>query len=377
MKIALIGPFPPHRGGISQFNHSLAKALRAMGHEVLPLGFSRLYPTFLFPGTSEFDPKAVPEPDHRPLLTAWNPFSWIRARILLRQFGAERLIFSHWHPFFAPAMSSVAKYPAPVSIIVHNALPHEKEWVGRLLNPMLFRRADFLAAGAETQAHILSSLAPGVRCEIVGHPAYSQYDEKVGSLSREEARQKLGLEPGKPILMHLGLVRTYKGLDILLRAMSELKNGDITLHVAGEFYDDYSEYERLVEELDLKSRVTFDNRYLSDEELGLHLAAADALALPYRSATQSGVAMMALASGTPVIASRVGSLGEVVRGEYGLLVPPEDATALAGAIDTFFGTSDYNSAARRKRIRKSAAMDFPGWEQYAETLINGSSTKTG
>jgi len=133
-------------------------------------------------------------------------------------------------------------------------------------------------------------------------------------------------------------VRRYKGVDVLIEAMPKvLRSRTVTLVVAGEFYEPVDPLKARVKELGLEGRVRIYDRYVPDEEVGDLVAAADCVVLPYRSATQSGVVLVAYAGGCPVISTAVGGLPEVVDdGVTGFLVPPENPDALADAILRFY-----------------------------------------
>lgn len=213
-------------------------------------------------------------------------------------------------------------------------------------------------------------LAPNVPYEVIIHPVHDRFSASIPDLTRSEAKEKIGYDANKPLLMHLGLVREYKGVDILIEAMSEVKNQDVFLEVAGEFYDDQEKYDQLVETLSLNDKVKINNKYLSDIDMAYRLRAADAVVLPYRNATQSGVAMISLACGTPVIASKVGMLAEVLNSPvYGELVELEKPTALAEAIDRFLEEPPDIRESKRPDIIKNMQVQFGTWASYTDRIV--------
>ncbi len=370
MNLGLAGPLPPLRGGIAHYNASLVHALRELGHTVHPVGFRRLYPPLLFPGTSEKDPDSVPFPGGEDILLAWDPRTWRRARRSLAARRIDRIVLHHWHPFFVPVLRSLARMKPPrgVVVIAHNILPHEHRRLGALLNPRLFREADLVLVGSRREGELFEQLLPGRRWHVAHHPVYDRFCEVCESLDPAEARERLDYGPSTPLLVHLGLVRRYKGVDILLEAFARFGRREIRLDVAGEFYDDEARYREQVERLHLGDRVRLVNRYLSDEEMAVRLRAADAVVLPYRHGTQSGVAMAALACGTPVIATKVGSLPEVIEpGRYGELARPGDVDSLTRALERFY--DPHRAAARldREALAREAREKY-SWRAVAERV---------
>lgn len=372
MTVGLVSPLPPLRGGITHFDVLLLEGLRNSGHNVVPISYRKLYPSFLFPGTSQFDEDQTPIEGTLPILIAWNPFTWFRALRALKQAKVDSLLLIHWHPFFAPCLMFFALFGPRerISLYVHNAMPHENAWMGKLFNPPLYRMADKLFTGSDTEADVLRKVAPNVSVTTLIHPVHDRFRKFHPDVTRKIAREKLRIQSDRMVLMHLGLVRRYKGVDILLEALGRLPRGKVRLVVAGEFYDDKSFYEQIIERHQLQDDVTLTDHYLSDEEMALHMISADAIVLPYRNATQSGVAMIALTMGVPVIASRVGQLAQVlIHPEYGELVEPENVQDLADAIEKFEASGKWKAARLRKTIQSLADEQFGHWERFAERML--------
>jgi glycosyltransferase involved in cell wall biosynthesis len=369
MKIAVVGPFPPHRGGISHYGASLVNSLRVMGHDVLPLGFRKLYPDFLFPGESELDTSLTPLPDAVRELVAYLPWTWSSARKHLKGFEVEGMVLQLWHPFFVPLLRYLQSKVNRNVVIAHNILPHEKQTLGRIFNPGLLRNADKVFVGTSEEQQKLRALTPGVASEIAPHPVYDRLLEDKNPDGQNAARTALGLDHDGPLLVHIGLVRKYKGTDLLIRAFHELGRSDALLLIAGEFYDDPGPYMDLVKHGSASDRIKVESRYLSDREMALFLQAADALVLPYRHVTQSGMAMSALALGTPVLGTNVGGMGELIEdGMNGLLAQPEDVVELCNVMDRFI--SNVNGwRSKRDQIASRAADKF-SWQNLAERIIS-------
>lgn len=333
-RIGIVGPYPPYRGGIAQFTERMHRELVGSGCDVTGVSFRRLYPSLLFPGSSQEDGRSNPMFEAARVLDSINPLTWPRAAAHLVDAGVQRAVFMHWMPFFAPAYASTAarlsEAGVKVSVVVHNALPHERQPFSGMLSRRFLDRCDHIVALSETVRRDLVAIGIRGDIDVRHHPTYDQFGERV---DRSGARQALGLPQDARVLLFFGLVRRYKGVDILLDALSRMQT-DAFLVVAGEWYEDRAEAEEFIRSNGLSDRVRLMDQYIPDSEVAPLFSAADAVVQPYRHATQSGVVQTAFHFGSPVVVSGVGGLPEMVRHEVeGLVVAPEDASALAAALD--------------------------------------------
>lgn len=364
MRIGLLGPAHPLRGGIAQYLALLAGEL-SQEHIVHYLSLIRQYPSFLFPGQSQEDPSDSPlvVPNER-VLDPMNPLTWSQAARRARELQLDALVYKWWIPFFGPAYAPVlagAKKGGAVTIMIaDNLVPHEKRPFDQGLTRLVTDRTDGYLVMSKAVEQDVARLLPGAPVRRVPHPVYAQYG--AAGRSRDEARARAGLTGD--VLLFFGFVRRYKGLDVLIEAMPRVRaKRDVTLVVAGEFYEPVAPLRARIAELALDDCVRVLDRYVADEEVGDLVAAADAVVLPYRSATQSGVVLVAYAGGCPVISTAVGGLPEVVEeGVTGHLVPPEDPAALADAILGFYargGRAAYEPAvhAAARRFSWSTVTD--------------------
>ncbi len=369
MRIALVGPVHPWRGGIAQYLGLLGQTL-AQRAEVRAVTFTRQYPELLFPGQSQRDPEA--DPPSFPvaaLLDSIGPWSWPRAARHLESFQPGLVVLKWWLPFFAPAFSQVV---APlrgrgtrVTLVCDNLVPHEHRLGDGFLTRMMLRQSDGYLVMSESVERDLDRLKPGAPRRRVPHPLYAQFDR--GRFTRSSARAQLGLPDDGEVALFFGYVRHYKGLDLLLRAWPRVRERrPVTLIAAGEFYEDATPYRALAAAAGGEPAVRLIDRYLPDAEVEAVFKAADVVVLPYRSATQSGVTHVAYALGVPVIITDVGGLGETVRGEEtGLVVPPEDPAALADAVVRFFASG----LAPRLRAGVEAIRRAHSWEVLADQVL--------
>lgn len=335
-RIARVGPLHPWRGGLAQYLQCLGEAL-ARDAEVRAVTFTRQYPGFLFPGTSQLDPDA-PRPAFptEALLDSIAPWTWRRSAAHLERFAPGAAVLKWWMPFFAPSFASTVgplrRRGTRVVLVCDNLVPHEPRFYDAAFSAWMMRNSDGYLVMSDSVERDLDRLKPGAPRRRVAHPFYAQFDR--GRWTRGTARASLGLEGD--VALFFGYVRHYKGLDTLLRAwrLVRRERPAATLVVAGEFYERPEAYEALAREA---GGVRILNRYIPDHEVEALFRAADVAVLPYRSGTQSGVTHVAYALGVPVIATRVGGITENVReGETGLTCPPEDPEALARALARFF-----------------------------------------
>ena len=332
MRVSIIGPAYPLRGGIAHHVYWLRANLAARGHSVQVVSFRKLYPRPLFPGTTETDNNSGVKLDAHAVgvLKPLDPVSWRRALGMVRDFSPQAVVFQWWQPIFGPLVGTLARSfrrsRVPVIIECHNVLPHEGSVFDRALIRFALSAADHLVTHSQRDRELLLSLLPSKMVSVSALPVIDQFRDL-----RPASRS------GRTILF-FGKVRKYKGLDVLLAAMpSVLAKLDCRLNIVGEFYDPFARYQRLIREHHLERHVHVDDRYIRNEEISGVFRDADVLVLPYVSASQSGVARIAISNGLPIIASRIGGLSEVIEERAtGLLVTPGDPAALADAIVDYF-----------------------------------------
>jgi glycosyltransferase involved in cell wall biosynthesis len=365
-RIGLVGPLHPWRGGLAQYLQLLGEALESRA-EVSAVTFTRQYPNFLFPGTSQFDPDA-PKPRFPTvaLLDSIAPWTWRTTAAHLERFAPGAIVLKWWMPFFAPSFASsvgpLRRRGTRVVLVCDNLLPHEPKFYDRAFSDWMMRNSDGYLVMSDSVERDLDQLKPGAPRRRVAHPFYAQFDR--GRWTRETARASLGLSG--EVALFFGYVRHYKGLDTLLTAWKQVRASrpDVTLVVAGEFYEKPDAYEALAAQA---GGVRLLNRYIPDDEVEALFRAADVTVLPYRSGTQSGVTHVSYALGVPVIATTVGGITETVKdGATGLTCPPEDPAALAATIVRYFA----EGMGERMAGPIAALRAAHSWETLADATVS-------
>ena len=339
-KLVIIGPAWPLRGGLSAFDEKLATQFTEKGIQTRIDTFSLQYPSFLFPGKSQYttDPKPI-NVNIDVCINSINPFNWIIIGLKLYREKPDLIIVRFWIPFLAPCLGTILKIAkknkhTKVISIIDNMIPHEKRMGDRLLTKYFVKTVDGFIAMSEkvkndikTFSHKPVSISP--------HPIFNHFGDPI---TKMEARTQLGLPQQDKIILFFGYIRKYKGLDLLIQAMANetIKNLGIQLIIVGEFYEDASTYHDLVNALELQNRISFYSNYIPDGEVKNYVCSADFIIQPYKNATQSGVTPLAYHFEKPMLVTNVGGLADTVPHlKTGIVVAPT-AEEIAKGIETLY-----------------------------------------
>ena len=357
MKITFLGPAYPYRGGLATFNERLARQFVTECKDVDIRTFTLQYPRFLFPGKTQFTDGPAPEGIKiRRELNSINPFNWLRTGLKMRKEKADILLVRYWMPFMAPCLGTIArivksnKYTVVISL-VDNVHPHEKRPGDSLLTKFFMNSIDGAAVLSDTVQKDVEGFRNDIPVCSAPHPLFDTYGKK---LDRNEALTALNLDPQYSYLLFFGIIRDYKGLDILIRAFSDsrLRGKKLKLIVAGEFYEDETRYRNQVKESGLENDVIFYDHFIKDEDVRLFFSGADLVVQPYKSATQSGVTQIAYHFDKPMVVTDVGGLKEIVPdGKCGYVVKP-DPKIIADAIADYFENGRKNAFSECVRKEK-------------------------
>lgn len=359
MRVAVVGPIEPFRSGVARHTTALSRALaRRAGTEVRVYSFSRQYPAWLFPGESDraTDASVPRDLDATFSIDSLNPISWVRVAREIRAYNPTLVIAPAWTFFLSPCLTAIlSQIRCPVVAVVHNVSDHDGGRVRSLISAMQLRQASAHVTHTRELAASIARLVPDAHVVVHPHPIFEY----------PAARRTLPARAELELLM-FGLIRPYKGLDVLLEALARCAKPSLMLSVVGESWLDHAGIRDHVERLGLKGKVDLVLRYVPDAEAAEYFERADVVVLPYRSVTGSGVLPLACHYGKPVVASDLPGFRELVsHGEDGWLVPPGDVTGLARTLAEDVDRSTAASMQPRIRQRRRELT----FEHFAEATV--------
>ncbi len=327
-KVFIIGPAYPLRGGLATFDELFCRALNKHGHNAEIISYSLQYPNFLFPGSTQFDTsgKAPEGIKIHTLINSVNPLSWFKTAKFIKQQKPDCVVIRYWIPFMGPALGTIArlirKKGIKVIAITDNVIPHEKRIGDTAFTKYFINKCDGFVTMSKAVLKDLETFTQSNNKKFLLHPLYESFGEKI---EKSIAREKLKIANGDKIILFFGLIRKYKGLDILLEAMSDerVRALNIKLLIAGEFYEDRKYYDDIIEKHQLQNNIILHAGFVATEDVKYYFSAADLLTLTYRNATQSGVTQVAFHFEKPVLVTDVGGLAEIIpQGKCGYVVQP-------------------------------------------------------
>lgn len=370
MKITILGPAYPYRGGLASIMEILARTFQRRGNEVQIRTFTLQYPSLLFPGKSQTVTTSPPE-DLRILrcVNTMNPLNWLQVGRALRRERPDFLLLKYWTPFMAPCFGTIARVArgnghTKVLCQIDNVEPHEHHLTDRPFNRYFLRSVDgFIYMSEQVHRELQAySSAPAL---FSPHPLFENFGTRC---AREEACARLGLDASLRYALFFGLIRDYKGLDLLLDAWASLRRRGLTsgrrLIVAGEFYTSKEPYLQQIAAAGLDGEVLLHDHFIPDAEVKYYFSASDFVVQPYKSATQSGVTQIAYQFCTPMLVTDVGGLAEIVPHDRVGFVCAPDAEAIAGFIDRLFDPQvlerfSHNCLEERRRF---------SWEEMCDRI---------
>jgi len=357
VKIILLAPAHPYRGGLASFTDRLARQFVTEGHQAEIITFSLQYPKILFPGKTQYTDAAAPTGIRiSRLLNSVNPVSWIKTGQAIRKSRPDILLIRFWLPFMGPSLGTVARiaranrYTKAICIF-DNVVPHEKRPGDVILTKYFANSIDGAVVMSGSVGEELQLFRKNIPIRLNPHPIFDNYGAPV---DRETALAALKLRTGYRYILFFGFIRAYKGLDLLIKAFADKKfrKKNLRLIIAGEFYEDPEPYKLLMKLYDLEGEIILHDHFIRDAEVPLYFGAADLVVQPYKSATQSGVTQIAYQYEKPMLVTDVGGLREIVDdGICGYVVQPEP-DEISGAIADYFGNNRQEIFSEGVRQRK-------------------------
>ena len=347
-KVIIIGPAHPLRGGLATFNQRLAREFTEQGHDCSIYSFSLQYPSFLFPGKTQYSDEPAPEGIKiHSAINSVNPFNWIKIGNRLKKAKPDIIVVRFWLPFMGPALGTILRRVrknkhTKIICIADNVIPHEKRIGDKSFTKYFLKSCDAfitMSKNVMNDLRLFQKTLPTGRqakpAKLVTHPLYDNFGTII---SKQEARKHLSLSENCKIILFFGFIRRYKGLDLLLSAMADerIRKSVIKLLVAGEFYEDEKQYHDLIEKLGIKDQLILRTDFIPDSEVKYYLCAADAVIQPYRNATQSGVTPLAYHFEKPMVVTNVGGLPSLVPDNKAGIVVEPNPQAIADGILKFY-----------------------------------------
>jgi len=374
MKVIIIGPAHPLRGGgMATFNERLARQFMQMGFDTIIYTFSLQYPSFMFPGTSQYSTEPAPtDLNIKVCINSVNPLNWIKTGNRIKKENADLVIVRYWLPLMGPALGTILRkvkknHHSKIICIADNVIPHEKRFGDKPFTKYFLKPIDAFITMSENVLKDLRSFEKDKPARLVKHPLYDNFGEKI---SKEEARKKLGIVNEQKIILFFGFIRKYKGLDILLDAMAQLPIANCRLLIAGEFYGDRKLYDEQIERLGIKDNLILHTNFITDSEVKYFLCAADVVIQPYRNATQSGVTPLAYHFEVPMIVTNVGGLPSLVPDNKAGLVAEPNAESIAKKIIEYFDKGENYFLPHIIEEKKKLS-----WTTFVDNILELANTK--
>jgi D-inositol-3-phosphate glycosyltransferase len=368
-RIVIVGPAHPYRGGIAQFNHRLALELQQQGHTVEIYNFSLQYPSILFPGKTQYSTSDAPKGiTIKRKINSINPFNWFKIGRELKNKQADIIIFRYWLPFMSPCLGTIARIikknkHTKCIAIADNIIPHEKRLGDKLLTRYFVNSIDSFLVMSKTVENDLRTFTTTKPSRLYPHPLYDNFG---AIISKEEAKNQLGLDEHTSYVLFFGLIRNYKGLDLLLDAFQDnyFKENNIKLIVAGEFYGNSEQYKPAFNSLG--KQVILHDEFIPDENVASYFCAADIVVQPYKNATQSGITQIAYHFNKPMIVTNVGGLAELIpNNKVGYCVKPYTSEIRQAIIRFYSENKEYEFSKNVEQEKQRFS-----WKGLVDSLLN-------
>ncbi len=370
LKIFIVGPAYPLRGGPAQFNENLCAELNKAGHDAQIISYSLQYPNFLFPGSTQFETsgKAPAGIKIHTLINTVNPFNWFKVARFIKKEKPDFILFRYWLPFFGPALGTIGRLvrsKTKVLALTDNIIPHEKRFGDKPFTNYFVKSCHGFIAMSKTVLNDISKFSDTKNKAYSPHPMYETYG---ASVTMEEARKKLNLNNNDKIILFFGLIRHYKGLDILMEAMvhPEIKKQNIKLLIAGEFYEDKQPYLELIQKHNLQDQIILHDKFIANEDVRYYFCASNLVAQTYKNATNSGVTMVGYFYEKPMLVTNVGGLAEIVPNEKCGYVVDTSIPKISEKIIDYFSKNKEAEFTQNVRTEKKKYE----WAEFIRVLLN-------
>ena len=370
LKIIILGTAHPFRGGLASYNERLAKQFQAEGHQVEIITFTTQYPNFLFPGKTQFSEEPAPNNlKITRLVNSVNPFNWLKVGRLIKKQKPDILIFKYWLPFMGPCFGTIARQVkknkhTKIITILDNVIPHEHRIGDKPFTKYFLKPIDAFISMSKSVEQDLKLFDTKKPRDFNPHPLFDNFGE---ILPKQIAKEKLKLDNNTNYILFFGIIRDYKGLDLLLEAFKQFdyKKYNVKLLVAGEYYANEEKYQQLIKDLQIEKEVIIVNQFINDSDVKTYFCASDLIAQPYKNATQSGVTQIAYHFEIPILVTKVGGLPEMVPHNKVGYVTPVNANEIANALTDFYTNKRESEFKANLKIEKQNYL----WDKLTAKII--------
>mgnify|MGYP000582268171 CR=1 FL=1 len=369
-KIIIVGTAHPFRGGLASYNERLALQFQREGHDVTIFTFTTQYPKFLFPGKSQFSEEpAPPELNIVRKVSSVNPLNWIKIGNELKSLNPDLVIFKYWLPFMGPCFGTIARRikkngHTKIITILDNIIPHESRFGDNMFTKYFIKPIDGFISMSKSVENDLAKFDTSKPRDFNPHPLFDNFGDVI---EKTKAKEILDLSPSHNYILFFGIIRDYKGLDLLLDAFSlmDYKGMRLKLLIVGEYYSNEEKYHQQISKLGLTDDVVLVNKFIKDSEVGRYFCASDIIAQPYKSATQSGVTQIAYHYNIPILVTNVGGLPEMIPHQKVGFVVEISPESIAQSLNEYYSS---NLEATFKENMESEKTKY-FWDKLTAKLI--------
>lgn len=369
-KIIILGTAHPFRGGLASYNERLALQFQEEGHDVEIYTFTTQYPNFLFPGKTQYSEEPAPNSIKiSRKVSSVNPLNWLKIGKEIKRIKPDILIFKYWLPFMGPCFGTIARKVkknnfTKIITILDNVIPHESRIGDKQFTKYFLKPIDAFISMSKSVEKDLATFNTSKPRDFNPHPLFDNFG---APLTKSDAKKALNLDEKYNYILFFGIIRDYKGLDLLLDAFSTLdyKSDNLKLLVAGEYYSNEEQYQAQIKSLGVEDDVVVVNQFIKDSEVGRYFCAADLIAQPYKNATQSGVTQIAYHFGTPILVTNVGGLPEMVPHQKVGYVVEKKPKAIADALNDFY--SNQREVEFRNNLKEEKKKYF--WDKLTAKVL--------
>jgi glycosyltransferase involved in cell wall biosynthesis len=369
-KIIILGTAHPFRGGLASYNERLAKQFQDEGHQVEILTFTTQYPNFLFPGKTQYSEEPAPENIKiTRMVSSINPFNWLKVGNYIKKQKPDILIFKYWLPFMGPCFGTIARRVkknkhTKIITVLDNVIPHEHRIGDKQFTKYFLKPIDAFISMSKSVEKDLKQFDIAKPRNFNPHPLFDNFGKLI---SKSDAKSKLNLDNNTNYILFFGIIRDYKGLDLLLQAFKQFdyKKFNVKLLVAGEYYSNEEKYQSQIKKLGLEKDVIVVNQFINDSDVKKYFCASDIIAQPYKNATQSGVTQIAYHFEIPILVTNVGGLPEMIPHQKVGYVTPVDANQIAKALTDFYANNREKQFKANLKIEKQKYL----WNKITSKII--------